>query len=170
MVKEDQSQSALISLLNAYRAASHYGTESVGHSIDNSETFCTILSFTLSNANDVFRSILQISSSSTTKDALQKLQKPSNWKNMKPLIKSFVRSTLFLLNQITDSDILTFAMTRLGASILFFIAFPSLIQRLLKVTNLNFSLSSSVLDFFFFFISSYSLVLGESGILQFLNY
>lgn len=134
MVKEDHSQSALISLLNAYRAASHYGTESVGHSIDNSETFCTILSFTLSNANDVFRSILQISSSTSTKEALQKLQKPSNWKNMKPLVKSFVRSTLFLLNQITDSDILTFAMTRLGASIVFFIAFPSLIQRLLKVT------------------------------------
>ncbi|KAH6760377.1 Noc2p family [Perilla frutescens var. frutescens] len=134
MVREDHSQSALISLLNAYRAASHYGTESVGHRIDNSETFFNILSFTLSNANDVFRGILKISSSSSIKEASQKLKKTSKWNNVKPLVKSFVRSTLFLLNQVTDSDILTFAMARIRTSLIFFIAFPSLIQRLLKAT------------------------------------
>ncbi|KAK6136041.1 hypothetical protein DH2020_030207 [Rehmannia glutinosa] len=85
MVKEDHNQSALISLLNAYHAACHYGTESIGHRIENSETFCNILLFTLSNADDV-----------------------------------------------TDSDILAFAMTRLRASLIFFVAFPSLIHRLIK--------------------------------------
>ncbi|XP_042035337.1 nucleolar complex protein 2 homolog, partial [Salvia splendens] len=134
MAKGDNSQSAFISLLNAYRAACHYGVESVGHRIDTSETFCNILVFTLSNADDVFRGILQISSSNSKKETVEKLQKNSKWKNMKSLVKSFVRSTLFLLDQITDSEILTFAMTRIRASLIFFVAFPSLLQRLLKTT------------------------------------
>lgn len=134
MVREDHSQSTLISLLNAYRAACHYGTESVSHRIENSETFCNILLFTLSNADDIFRGLLKISSLNSSKETLLELKKTSKWKNLKPLVKSFVRSTLFLLNQVTDSDILTFAMTRLKASLIFFVVFPSLIQRLLKVT------------------------------------
>ncbi|KAK4430903.1 Nucleolar complex protein 2 [Sesamum alatum] len=133
MVKEDHNQSALISLLNAYRAACHYGTESIGHRIENSETFCNILLFTLSNANDTFRGLLKISSNST-KDTLQELKKAAKWKSLKPLVKSFVRSTLFLLNQVTDTDILTFAMTRIRACLIFFVAFPSLMQRLIKAT------------------------------------
>ncbi|KAI3458981.1 hypothetical protein Pfo_015644 [Paulownia fortunei] len=134
MVREDHSQSALISLLNAYRAACHYGTESIGHRIENSETFCNILLFTLTDADDIFRGLLQISSSNNTKETLLELKKSSKWKSLKPLVKSFVRSTLFLLNQVTDSDILAFAMTRLRASLIFFVAFPSLIQRLIKAT------------------------------------
>ncbi|KAL8538598.1 hypothetical protein ACS0TY_000569 [Phlomoides rotata] len=134
MAREDHSQTALISLLNAYRAACHYGTESVGHMIENSETFCNILLSTLSNADDIFRGLLQIPSSHSKKEASQELKKSSKWKTLKPLVKSYVRSTLFLLNQVTDSDILTFAMTRLRASLIFFLAFPSLIQRLLKAT------------------------------------
>lgn len=140
MVKEDQSQPALISLLNAYRAACHYGAESVGHRIDNSETFCNILISTLSNVDDAFRGILQFSSSNNKKDAVVKLQKTSKWKNMKPLVKSFVRSTLFLLDQVTDLEILTFAMTRIRASLVFFVAFPPLTQRLLKVSSIIFVL------------------------------
>ena len=134
MVKEDNSQSAFVGLLNAYRTACHYGVESVGHKIDSSETFCNILIFTLSNADDVFRGMFQISSSNSKKETVEKLQKNSKWKNMKSLVKSFVRSTLFLLDQITDSEILTFAMSRIRASLIFFVAFPSLVQRLLKVT------------------------------------
>ncbi|KAL0298695.1 UNVERIFIED_CONTAM: Nucleolar complex protein 2 [Sesamum radiatum] len=132
MVKEDHSQSALISLLNAYRAACHYGTESIGHRIENSETFCNILLLTLSNANDIFRGLLKMSSANSTKETLQELKKAAKWKSFKPLVKSFVRSTLFLLNQVTDTDILTFAMTRLRACLIFFLAFPSLMQRFIK--------------------------------------
>ncbi|KAL3810489.1 hypothetical protein ACJIZ3_000013 [Penstemon smallii] len=134
MVKEEHSQSALISLLNAYRTACHYGAESIGHKIDNSETFCNILLFVLSNADDTFRGLLQISSLKCNKETLQELKKTSKWKSLKPLIKSYVRSTLFLLNQVTDTDILALAMTRVRASLIFFVAFPSLIQRLIKAT------------------------------------
>ncbi|KAL8052135.1 hypothetical protein ABFX02_06G193100 [Erythranthe guttata] len=132
MVKEDNNQSALISLLNAYRAACHYGTESIGHTIENSQSFCNVLLFTLSNADDVFRGLLQMSSSKSKKETLTELKKTPKWKSLKPLVKSFLRSTLFLLNQVTDSDILTFAMTRLRASLIFFDAFSSLVQPLIK--------------------------------------
>ncbi|KAL1553232.1 nucleolar complex protein 2 [Salvia divinorum] len=146
MVEEDNSQSAFVSLLNAYRTACHYGVESVGHRIDSSETFCNILVYTLSNADGVFRGILQTSSLNSKNETVEKLQKNSKWKSMKSLVKSFVRSTLFLLDQITDSEILTFAMMRIRASLIFFVAFPSLVQRLLKATVHLWATSGRVLS------------------------
>ncbi|XP_051120168.1 protein REBELOTE isoform X2 [Andrographis paniculata] len=134
MVREDHSRPALISLLNAYRAACHYGADSIGHRIENREAFCNIMFFTLSNADDAFRGQLQISSLNCTKEMLPELKKNSKWKELKPLVKSYVRSTLFLLNQVTDTDILAFAMTRLRASLIFFAAFPAVTQRLIKAT------------------------------------
>ncbi|XP_075495142.1 protein REBELOTE [Primulina tabacum] len=134
MIREGCSQSAFISLLNAYRTACHYGAESIGHRIDNSETFCNILVFILSNADDTFRGLLQLSSSNCTKETILELKKASKWESLKPLIKSYLRSTLFLLDQVTDRDILAFALTRFRSSLIFFVAFPSLVQRLMKVT------------------------------------
>ncbi|XP_041999481.1 nucleolar complex protein 2 homolog [Salvia splendens] len=146
MVKEDNSQSVFVSLLNAYRTACHYGVESVGHRIDSSKTFCNILVYTLSNADGVFRGILQTSSLNSKNETVEKLQKNSKWKGVKSLVKSFVRSTLFLLDQITDSEILTFAMMRIRASLIFFVAFPSLVQRLLKATVHLWATSGRVLS------------------------
>ncbi|XP_047970485.1 nucleolar complex-associated protein 2 isoform X2 [Salvia hispanica] len=112
MVKEDNSQSAFVGLLNAYRTACHYGVESVGHKIDSSETFCNILIFTLSNADDVFRGMFQISSSNSKKETVEKLQKNS----------------------------------KIRASLIFFVAFPSLVQRLLKATVHLWATSGRVLS------------------------
>ncbi|XP_073031025.1 protein REBELOTE-like [Primulina eburnea] len=134
MIREGCSQSAFISLLNAYRTACHYGAESIGYRIDNSETFCNILVFILSNADDTFRGLLQLSSSNCTKVTILELKKSSKWESLKPLIKSYLRSTLFMLDQVTDRDILAFALTRFRSSLIFFVAFPSLVQRLMKVT------------------------------------
>lgn len=134
MIKEGRSQSAFISLLNAYRTACHYGAGSIGHRIDNSETFCNILVFTLSNADDTFRGLLQLSSSNCMKETISELKKASKWESLKPLVKLYMRSTLFLLDQVTDRDILAFALTRFRSSLIFFAAFPSLVQRLVKVT------------------------------------
>ncbi|KZV57477.1 nucleolar complex protein 2 [Dorcoceras hygrometricum] len=134
MIREEGNQSAFTSLLNAYRTACHYGAESIGHRIDDSETFCNILVFTLSNADDTFRLLLQLSSSDCTKETISELKKASKWESVKPLIKSYMRSTLFLLDQVTDRDILAFALTRFRSSLIFFVAFPSLVKRLMKVT------------------------------------
>ncbi|XP_030930154.1 nucleolar complex protein 2 homolog [Quercus lobata] len=140
LVKEQHSVPALTSLLNGYRAACHYGTKSSGvldaeswSRIQNSETFCEILMFVLHEADNIFRGLLEISSSNCKKEAILGLKNTSKWKTLRPLIKSYLRSTLFLLSQVTDYEILAFALARLRNSILYFAAFPSLLRRLIKI-------------------------------------
>ena len=133
LVKEEHSSSAFVCLLNAYRAACHYGAESLVHQIQNSETFCSILMFVLSEADDIFRRQLQISLVNCKKETILELQNTSKWQTIKPFVKSYFRSTLFLLDQVADSDILNFALNRLRASLIFFAVFPSLLHRLIKV-------------------------------------
>ncbi|KAL9422097.1 hypothetical protein AB3S75_034379 [Citrus x aurantiifolia] len=139
LVKEQHNASAFISLLNAYRAACHYGAESTGilgsgsgPRILDCETFCKILMFMLREADDVFREMLGISSN-CKRDTILGLKNNSKWKTVRPLIKSYLRSTLFMLKQATDSEILAFSLNRLRASIVFFAAFPLLIHRLIKI-------------------------------------
>lgn len=140
LVTEQQSVSALTSLLNGYRTACHYGVEPSGvhsaeayHRIQDSETFCKILIFMLNEADNLFRGLLGISSSNSRKEKVVEAKNSSKWNALKPLIKSYLRSTLFLLNQATDVEILTFSLTRVRASMTFFVAFPSLLCRLIKV-------------------------------------
>lgn len=135
LVKEEHNNAALTYLLNAYRAACHYGSESSGHRIENSEAFSNILIFVLSEADNIFRKLLQISSTNTKKETILELKNTSKWKNLKPLIKSFLRSTLFLLDQVADSDTLIFVLHRIKASVIFFALFPSLLSRCIKVLS-----------------------------------
>jgi nucleolar complex protein 2 len=132
LVKEQNNVPAFVRLLNGYRAACHYGSESPTI-VEDSHTFCKILTFMLHEADNIFRKILGISGSNDRKEAILELKNTSKWKTLKPVVKSYLRSTLFLLNEVTDSQILAFALTRLKASIVFFAAFPPLLGRLIKV-------------------------------------
>lgn len=134
---EEHSRSALISLLNAYREACHFGAETIGYRFQNSGSFCNILMFMLSNADEIFRRLFQISSLNCRKEGILELKNSSKWNDLKPLVKCYLRSTIFLLNQVNDSEILAFTMTRLRASLLFLAAFPSLLNRLIKVLKLT---------------------------------
>lgn len=142
LVKEQNSVPALKCLINAYRAACHNDSEATGvngfvlsHGIHTSETLCKILMFMLHEADTIFWRLLGISGSSFKKEAVLELKNSTKWLSLKPLIKSYLRSTVFLLNQVTDSEILTFSICRLRASIIFLAAFPSLLRRLLKVSS-----------------------------------
>ncbi|CAI0442836.1 unnamed protein product [Linum tenue] len=132
LVKDQQDVPSLVMLLNAYRAGSHYGTKSFGV-LRGAGSLAKIMIFVLQEANDVFRKILGVSSSSEKKVILE-LRNTATWEKVKPLIKLYLRSTMFLLNEVTDSEILTFVLKRLRASIIFFAAFPSLLQRLIKIS------------------------------------
>lgn len=143
LVTEQQSLSALTSLLNGYRTACHYRAESSGalnadsrHRFQNSETFSKILIFMLNDADNLFRKLLGLSNSNIRKDKLSELKNSSKWNALKPLIKSYLRSTLYHLNQVTETEILTFSLARVRASMPFFVAFPSLLHRLVKVFSL----------------------------------
>lgn len=139
MVKGLRSRQALASLLNAYRTVCHYGADSVSHRIKNSEAFCKTLPFVLSNADCMFRDQVEIPTLNFSEQTVffQKLKELPPWGGLKPFVKSYVRSTLFLLNQVTDTDILELALSRLRASLVFLTAFPSLLQRLIKVLKLK---------------------------------
>ncbi|CAJ1947778.1 unnamed protein product [Sphenostylis stenocarpa] len=141
LVKEQCSVPALTCLINAYRAVCHNdsGATSVSgcvfsRGIQKSETFCKILMFMLHEADTTFRRLLGISNSSYRKEAVLDLKNTTKWLSLRPLIKSYLRSTVFLLNQVTDSELLAFSICRLRASIIFLFAFPSLLRNLLKIS------------------------------------
>ncbi|KAK9912304.1 hypothetical protein M0R45_036173 [Rubus argutus] len=140
LVTEQQNVSVLTSLLNWYQAACHYGAESIrvfdaysGHGIQNRETLSKILMFMLNEADNIFRGLMGIPSSDCKKEKSLDLKKNTKWSTFRPLIKSYLRSTLFLLNQVNDSEILAFSLARIRASMTFFAAFPSLLRRLIKI-------------------------------------
>ncbi|XP_048231813.1 nucleolar complex-associated protein 2 isoform X3 [Ricinus communis] len=133
LVTEQNNVPALVRLLNGYRAACRYGTES-SNVFNDGQTFSKILMFVLREADNIFRKMLGISSLNERKEAILELKNTSKWKNLKPLMKSYLRSTMFLLNEVSDTEILAFTLTRLKASIIFFAAFPSLLQRLIKTS------------------------------------
>lgn len=134
LAKEENNKAALVCLINAYRTACHYGSESSGHQIQNSETFSSIIIFVLSEVDNIFRKQLQISSSNSKKETVLELKNTSKCQNLKPLIKSYFRSTLILLNHVADSGALTFVLHRIKASLIFFALLPSLLHRFIKTT------------------------------------
>lgn len=138
---EDNNESALITLLNAYRDACHFATESTDdgprYIIQNSEAFCNLITFVLREADSIFRRLLKIDSSTCKKEIIVEMKNTPKWKKLKPLLKSYLRSTLFLLNQVTDTELLALSLTRIRASVIFFTDFPSLLQRLIKVRKFD---------------------------------
>ncbi|XP_026403536.1 nucleolar complex protein 2 homolog [Papaver somniferum] len=135
MVLEGKSLSVLPNLLNAYRGACQYDPDDANsRRIQSSKVFCKIVNFTLREADNIFRSHLGISLSDCNQHTVLELQNSQKWKDIKPLIRSYLSSTIKFLDQVTDSEIVAFSLTRLRASAMFFAAFPSLLQKLIKVT------------------------------------
>lgn len=136
LVLEEPNGAALSSLLIAFQTACQYGIDSDGspQRIPNKEVFSKILTFVLCEADGIFRRRLEISDF-CSQEKILKLKDTSNWEAVRPLLKSYLRSCLFLLNQVTDSQILVFVLTRLRASTVFFAAFPSLSGRLIKIST-----------------------------------
>lgn len=140
LVDEEQSLQALTSLLNWYRAACHYGHEPSGitspdisYDIEDSETFANVMVFVLQKADHTFRSILGLSGSAN-KEKIQKLKNNPKWDSVKPLIRSFFRSTFHLVKQAADLEITVFALTQLRVSVVFFTAFPELLNKMIKLS------------------------------------
>jgi len=153
MVDKEQYVPALVRLLNWYRAACQYGHEPSGiarpniyYDIEDSETFAKVIIFVLQKADHTFRSILGLSDSST-KEKILKLKNNPKWDSLKPLVKSFFRSTLHLVKQAGDLEIISFTLTQLRVSIVFLAAFPDLLKKLIKVHSI-YSLSTTQ-EFFY---------------------
>lgn len=135
VVIEQPKGPALSNLLNAFRAACCYGFDSDENQLiefPNKKVFSKVLMFILCEADGIFRKLLGVSDS-CSKASLSKLMNTSEWKVIRPLVKSYLKSCLLLINQVTDSQILVFILSRIKSSIVFFDAFPSLTELLIKI-------------------------------------
>ncbi|KAL2521143.1 Phosphopyruvate hydratase [Forsythia ovata] len=74
LIIEKHNQSALISLLNAYRATCNFGAEIIGYKFQSNASFCNILMFMLSNADDIFQRLFQTSSFNCRKEAILEMK------------------------------------------------------------------------------------------------
>ncbi|ERN14791.1 hypothetical protein AMTRI_Chr02g255330 [Amborella trichopoda] len=132
----EQKFSVLPNLLNGFQAACHYGDNDQDvlryNVIQSRGCFYKILIFMLKEGDGILRRLLGISSG-CKRQIIVDMRNVSKWKEVKPLIKSYLRSTLYLLDQMTDNLILAFTLSRLRASLVFFAAFPKLLRRLIKV-------------------------------------
>uniref|UniRef100_A0A0D9XX60 Nucleolar complex protein 2 homolog n=1 Tax=Leersia perrieri TaxID=77586 RepID=A0A0D9XX60_9ORYZ len=135
LVAKEPKSPSLRSLLNAYRDACRFGVHSKSPSvqrIQSTEVFYQIITFVLSEADNIFRALLDISDD-VNKGKIMNLRSAKKWKTIEPLVKSYLQNSLDLLSQLTDNQILAFVLTRLRASAVLFSAYPSTSRRLLKI-------------------------------------
>ncbi|GAB2286776.1 hypothetical protein Dimus_021171 [Dionaea muscipula] len=137
---QKHSLTSLPSLLNAYRAACEYGAKSSGAygsvvspRLQDSNTFVSIIMFMLRESDSIFRTHLDMLSNKSKTETVSQMESTPKWKALEPMVKSYLRSTVYLLNQLADTEILFYALNRLRASIIFFAAFPSLLRKLIQV-------------------------------------
>ncbi|KAM0824527.1 hypothetical protein ACQ4PT_070147 [Festuca glaucescens] len=134
LVSKDPKAPALRNLLNAFWDACRFGLHSNSLSmqrLQSTEVFYQIIAFILSEADNIFRALLDIPDDD--KGKLMNLRNGQKWQDVEPLIKSYLRNCLDLLSQLTDNQILTNVLTRLRASAVYFSAYPSASRRLLKI-------------------------------------
>jgi nucleolar complex protein 2 len=70
--------------------------------------------FVLREMDGVFRVLLGMTKDSAVGNV--NLEKRPRWKKLEPLIKSFLGNGLHVLGQMTDPEMITFTLRRLGAS------------------------------------------------------
>jgi len=135
LVSKEPKSPALRNLLNAFRDACRYGVHSDSPSMQRfqcTRVFYQIISFVLSESDNIFRALLEISDDAN-KGQIMNMRNSKKWQPVDPLLKSYLRNSLELLSQLTDNKILSFVLTRLRASVVLFSAYPSTSSRLLKI-------------------------------------
>lgn len=137
-IKERQNIGALRCLLQAFRTACHYGDGGRYDSLSiltivNSYTFNTIMISVLGEIDGIFRKLLRMPLSGGKKEAILEMKDTPRWKDLEGLIKSYFVSTLHVLSQMTDNELISFTLQRLRCSIIFLAAFPVYLRKILKV-------------------------------------
>lgn len=138
-VQENGSLRAVRSLLRAFRTACHYGDDDGGDEpstkfrIMSSSVFNKIMLFVLSEMDGIFRDLLKLPSSGGKKETITNLMLTKGWQTYGNLVKSYLGNALHVLNQMTDSQMISFTLRRLRCSAIFLAAFPSLLRKFIKV-------------------------------------
>ncbi|KAI3990328.1 hypothetical protein MKX01_037667 [Papaver californicum] len=139
LVREGTKISAVYSIMRAYRTACHYGDEGEDDSpekyrIMSGSVFNKILQFVLSEMDGFLRRLLGMGASGGKKETIVQLMSTKKWKTYNHLVKSYLGNSLHVLNQMTDSEMISFTLRRLKFSAVFLAGFPTLLRKYMKVS------------------------------------
>ncbi|KAL6968006.1 Nucleolar Complex 2 protein [Sarracenia purpurea var. burkii] len=137
-VQEHAKVGTVRSLMKAFRTACHYGDDgedesSAKLSMLSSSVFNKIMLFVLSEMDGILRALVKLPPSGGKKETITDLMSTKQWKNYSHLVKAYLGNALHVLNQMTDTDMISFTIRRLRYSSIFLAAFPSLLRRYIKV-------------------------------------
>ncbi|KAF9602090.1 hypothetical protein IFM89_024857 [Coptis chinensis] len=138
-ILESAKLSAVRSLLRAFRTACHYGDDredesSLKFSTMSSSVFNKVMLVVLTEMDSILRELLKLPTAGGKKETIIKLMSTKLWKNYNHLVKSYLGNALHVLNQMTDTQMISFTLRRLRFSALFLAAFPSLLRKYVKVS------------------------------------
>lgn len=135
-IRENSNLGAVRSLMRAFRTACHYGDDGEDEakfSIMSSSVFNKIMLFVLSEMDGILRALLKLPPSGGKKETITDLMSTRQWKNYSHLVKSYLGNALHVLNQMTDTEMVSFTLRRLRYSSILLATFPSLLRRYIKV-------------------------------------
>ncbi|XWS58075.1 hypothetical protein CRYUN_Cryun08bG0004000 [Craigia yunnanensis] len=136
-IREDGKLSAVHSLMKAFRTACHYGDDtgdsSAKFTVMSSSVFNKIMLFTLSELDRILRKLLKLPASGGKKETINELMSTKQWKSYNHLVKSYLGNALHVLNQMTDTKMISFTLRRLQYSSVLLAPFPSLLRKFIKV-------------------------------------
>ncbi|CAK7339205.1 unnamed protein product [Dovyalis caffra] len=155
-VRENGKISAIRSLLKAFKIACHYGDDggvdsSVKYSIMSSSVFNKVMIFVLSEMDGILRNVLGLPAYGGKKETVNELLHTKKWLNYNHLAKSYLGNALYVLNQMTDTQMISFTLRRLKFSSVLLVAFPALLRKYIKVALHFWSTGEGVLPLVAFF-------------------
>ncbi|XP_020209987.1 nucleolar complex protein 2 homolog [Cajanus cajan] len=137
-IQENGSLSAVRSLMRAFRTACHYGDDGQNESttklsLMSSAVFNKVMLTVLNEMDGILRSLMKLPASGGKKEIITDLMATKHWKSHGHLVKSYLGNALHVLNQMTDTQMISFTLRRLKYSLVFLAAFPSLLRKYIKV-------------------------------------
>ncbi|XP_031094669.1 nucleolar complex protein 2 homolog [Ipomoea triloba] len=138
LIREKRNIGAVRSLVRAFRSACHYGDDSDADptskwSTMSSGVFNKIMLFVLNEMDGILRGLLNLPASGGTKQMVADTMTTRKWKNFQNLVKSYLGNALHVLNQMTDTEMISFTLRRLRYSSILLAAFPVLLRKYIKV-------------------------------------
>jgi len=143
-IKENGSLNAVRSLMRAFRTACHYGDDDENDStaklsVMSSVVFNKIMLTVLNEMDGILRKLLKLPASGGRKEIIMDLMTTKQWRTYGHIVKSYLGNALHILNQMTDSQMISFTLHRLKYSSLLLAAFPSLLRKYIKVQIVHWS-------------------------------
>ncbi|WJX83144.1 hypothetical protein P8452_65823 [Trifolium repens] len=137
-IKENGSLNAVRSLMRAFRTACHYGDDEENDSmaklsVMSSIVFNKIMLTVLNEMDGILRNLLKLPASGGRKEDIIGLVTTKQWRSYGHIVKSYLGNALHILNQMTDTQMISFTLHQLKYSSLLLAAFPSLLRKYIKV-------------------------------------